>query len=136
MGPNPSYDDMSAFFTPYVELFTLYDMETMSYYSGSSSTPDAFLPRLRHTPVVIAALVARGHLPTSDDLEFVGMADGGGYLIFNALYTDSDLSPPESSEQEPPSGEENEDRLTPATPSVVPARWGATHGRSRRDRQA
>jgi hypothetical protein len=42
---------------------------------------------------VIATLVARIHLPTLDDLEFVGMANGGGDLIFDALCTDlgSDL---------------------------------------------
>jgi hypothetical protein len=46
--------------------------------------------------VVIATLVAHDHIPTTDDLEFVGIADGGEDLIFNTLYTDSDsdLSPP------------------------------------------
>lgn len=37
-----------------------------------------------------SALVARGHLPISDDLEFVGMASGDGDLIFDALCMDSD----------------------------------------------
>jgi hypothetical protein len=55
----------------------------------------AFPPRLRHALAVIAALVARCHLPISDDLEFVWMAGGDGDLIFDALCMDSnsDLSP-------------------------------------------
>lgn len=49
-------------------------------------------------PRVIAALVARDHVPTPDDLEFVGVVAGGGDLVFDALYTDSnsDLSLPKS----------------------------------------
>jgi hypothetical protein len=42
---------------------------------------------------VIAALVARDHLPTTDDLEVVGMVDRSGDLIFDALCLDSDLDP-------------------------------------------
>lgn len=46
-----------------------------------------------------------GHLPTSDDFEFVEMAGGGGDFIFHALYMDLDLdldlSPPESGEEGP-----------------------------------
>jgi hypothetical protein len=84
----------------------------MSYHGASGSSPGAFPPRLCHAMAVIIAQVAHDYLPTSDDLEFVGMADGGGALIFNALCTDSnlDLSPPKSSknsqwrgEQRPPS---------------------------------
>jgi hypothetical protein len=86
MGPNPSYDDMSVFFTSYTELSTSYDAEASPYHGGSG----AFPPRLRHVPAAIAALVAYVHLPTSDDLEFVGMVDGSGDLIFDALCTDSD----------------------------------------------
>jgi hypothetical protein len=86
----------------------------MSYYGSSSISPHAFPPQLCHAPVVIIALVVRDHIPTFDDLEFVGMVDGRGYLIFNTLYTDSnlDLSPPKSSEEEPSSGQENKDCLT------------------------
>jgi hypothetical protein len=86
MGPNPSYENLSAFFASYIELFASYDAETSSYHGGPSNSFGAFPPR--HAPVVIAALVARGHLPTLDDLEFVGMARGGGDLIFDALCTD------------------------------------------------
>jgi hypothetical protein len=46
MGPNRSYDNLSVFFVSYTELSMLYDMETMSYYGGSSSNPCTFLPRL------------------------------------------------------------------------------------------
>jgi hypothetical protein len=76
--------------------------------------------------VVIATLVARGHLPTSDDLEFVGMADSDRDLIFDALCmdSDSDLSPLKNSEEEPPSGEENEYHPTSAAPSAIPTKWG------------
>jgi hypothetical protein len=41
-------------------------------------------------PVVIAALVTRGHLHMIDDLEFVEMADGSKDLIYDTLCTDSD----------------------------------------------
>jgi hypothetical protein len=57
---------------------------------------------------MITDLVARSHLPTSDDLEFIGMVTGGD-LIFDALCTDSDLDlcPLESSEEEPSDDKEN-----------------------------
>lgn len=42
MGPNPSYDDISAFFASYTELSGLYNAKTMSYYGGSSNSHDAF----------------------------------------------------------------------------------------------
>jgi hypothetical protein len=88
--------------------------------------------------VVIVALVAYGHLPTSDDLEFVGMADSDRDLIFDALCmdSDSDLSPFKNSEEEPPSDEENEYHPASAAPSGIPAKWGTTHVRSRRDRRS
>lgn len=75
----------------------------MSYHGASGSSPSAFLPRLCHAMVVIIAQVAHDYVPTSDNLDFVGMADGGGALIFNVLCTDSnlDLSPPESSKNSP-----------------------------------
>jgi hypothetical protein len=63
----------------------LYDAKATSYYGGSSSNPNAFPPQLRHALTGIAALVARSHLPTSDDLEFLGMVTGGGDLIFDTL---------------------------------------------------
>lgn len=95
MAPNPSYDDLSVFFASYAELSVSYDEETSSYHGGSNSDFGAFLPPLRDAPVVIATLVSCGHLPTSDDLELMGMANGGGDFIFNALCidSDSDLSP-------------------------------------------
>jgi hypothetical protein len=34
---------------------------------------------------MITALMALGHLPTSDDLEIIGVVAGGGDLIFDAL---------------------------------------------------
>lgn len=56
------------------------------------------------------------------------MVDGDGDLIFEKLYMDSDsnLSPSESDK-------ENKDRQVFSVPSVIPAKWDATHGRSRRD---
>jgi hypothetical protein len=76
--------------------------------------------------------------PTSDDLEFVGMANGSGDLIFDALCMDSNSdpsSPRAVRKYPPPTDEENEDRLTIATPSTRQAKWGATCGRTRRDRR-
>jgi hypothetical protein len=70
------------------ELSTSHDAEASSYYNGSSIGHGAFPPRLRHALTKIAALVVCGHFPTSDDLEFMGMADSGGDLILDALCTD------------------------------------------------
>lgn len=105
-----------------------------SYYGGSSSGFGAFLPQLCHAPTVIAAIVARGHLPTSDVLEFVGMADGGGDIIFDALCTDSNsnLSPSRNDNEELIGDEEDEGLPVAAAPSTIPIVWGATHGTSRR----
>lgn len=84
------------------------------------------------------ALVARGHLPTSYDLEFIGMVDGGGDFVFDALCTNSDsnLSSPTSGEEDSFSDKEGKDLPTSTAPSMIPAKWGTTRGRSRRDRQA
>jgi hypothetical protein len=114
MGPNPSYDNLSAFFASYAKHSALYSVETMSYYGSSIISTHVFPPQLCHAPTVIIALVVHDHLPTFDDLEFVLMVDGRGDLIFNALCTDSNsyLSPPKSSEEEPSSGQENKDRPT------------------------
>lgn len=68
-----------------------YDVETMPYHGGSRGGFGAFPPRLCHAPTVIATLVARDHLPTTDDLEFVEMAGGGEGLICHALCTNSNL---------------------------------------------
>lgn len=138
MGPDPTYDDMSVFFASYMELYVLYDAEASSYHDGSSSGPGALLSRLRYARTVLMALVTRSHLPTSDDLEFTGMVDGGEDLFFNMLCTDldSDLSPPASSEEESLSDEDDKDRLTFAAPSEVHTKWGTTHGSSRMDHRA
>jgi hypothetical protein len=102
-GLNPSFEYLLVFFASYLELSRSYDAEASSYYGRSNRGCRAFPPRLLHAPTVIVALVARGHLPTSDDLEFVGMADDDG-TSSSTLYTDSDLdlSPPESSKNNPP----------------------------------
>lgn len=86
---------------------------------------------------MIATLVAHDHFPTSEDLEFAGMADGKGDLIFNVLCMDSEwvLSSPVGSKEEPFGDEDDEDRLTSVAPSTVPAKWGTMHARSRRDCQ-
>lgn len=103
IGPNPMYVNLLTFFASFVVLSVLYDAETMSYYDGASDSPVAIPPRLHHAPMVIATLVACGHLPTFDELEFVRVADDGGGLIFDTLCTDSDHSSPASEERRPPS---------------------------------
>lgn len=114
----------------------LYDEEASSYYDSSISGLGDFPPRLCHAPMVIAALVAHNHLPSFDDMEFVGMADGGGELIFDTLYIDSDLglSPPERSKEELPSGKEYKDHPSSTVPPAAHPKCGAIHGGSRRDR--
>jgi hypothetical protein len=71
--------------------------------------------RLRHTLGMTIALVAQGHLPTTNDLQFIGMVKGGEYLISNTLcsysYSDSG-SPVMSSEGGPPSDGQSEGRPT------------------------
>ena len=101
MGPNPLYDDLSAFFAFYAELSALYDEEATSYYGGSSSSPSSVPPLMCHAPTVIAALVTHDH---PYELQVIGgMADDDG-TSSSTLYTDSDLdlSPPESSKNNPP----------------------------------
>lgn len=82
MGTDLSYDDMRAFFSSYVDLFAWYDEERLPCHDDSGSSPHTFPPHQRHAPWVIMDLVARSHLPTTDDLEFIGIVEGGGYLIF------------------------------------------------------
>lgn len=78
--------------------------------------------------------MAHGHLPTSDVLEFVRMADGGGDIIFDALCTDSNsnLSPSGNDNEELTSDEEDEGLSVAVAPSTIPTWWGAMHGMSRR----
>jgi hypothetical protein len=95
---------------------------------------------------VIAAHVAHDHLPTTDDLEFVGMVDGSEDLIFDALCSDSDSdsTSPMSGEGGAPNDEENKRHTTIATPALpkgqvplaAPVKWAATRGRSQRGHQA
>lgn len=88
MEPGPLYDGLYAFFASYAEISALYNAETSFYRDGPSYGSGAFLTRLCHAPAVIAALVARNHLPTSNGLEFAGMVDSEGDLIFDVLCTD------------------------------------------------
>jgi hypothetical protein len=67
MEPNPSYDDLSVFFASYTELFASYDAETMPYHDSSRNGFDAFPSRVHHAPAIITALMAHGHLHTTDD---------------------------------------------------------------------
>ena len=46
-----------------------------------------FPPSLCHAPGVITALT-QGHIPTTDDLEFVVTVEDVGDLIFDALRSD------------------------------------------------
>jgi hypothetical protein len=63
--------------------------------------------------------MAQGHLPNTNDLEFVGMIDGYKNLIFDVLCSDSDSDPgsPTSSEEKPPNNE-NKGRPTITTPTL------------------
>ena len=76
--------------------------------------------------------MAQSHLPTTNDLEFVGIVEGGGYLIFDALCSGSgsDLVSPTSSEDRPPNDEENEGHLILAT-HVPPRRTRVVGGTSK-----
>jgi hypothetical protein len=69
----------------------------------SNNTPRHFCHVCVTPRGVIAALIAHDHVPTIDDLEFVGVVDGGEDLIFDALCSDSGLDPgsPTSSSSEP-----------------------------------
>jgi hypothetical protein len=108
MGPNPSYDDLSAFFASYAELSASYDAKMSPNYGEFISGSGAFEPLLRLASTVIAALVAHNHLPNSDHLEFVGMADDSGDPVIEEICMDSDsyLVSSGSSGEEPPGGEE------------------------------
>jgi hypothetical protein len=55
--------------------------------------PVAFLPCFCNTIGAIADLVAHGHVPTIDKLEFVGMVRGDEELFFEALCLDLGLDP-------------------------------------------
>jgi hypothetical protein len=74
---------------------------TTPYHDSSRCGFGAFPPRLCHAPAVTAALVACGHLPMTDDLEFVEMVGGGEDLIYDALWmdSDSDLGPSRSDDE-------------------------------------
>lgn len=58
MGPNPSYDDLWAFFSFYMKLSVFYNKERLSCHDGSGGSPHLFPTRLCHAPGVIAVLKA------------------------------------------------------------------------------
>lgn len=64
-----------------------YNEERLSHHDGSGCSPHMFPPSLCHAPGVITAL-AQGHIPTTDDLEFVVTVEDVGDLIFDALRSD------------------------------------------------
>lgn len=64
MGPNPSYDNIWAFFSSYAELSTLYDEERLPHPGGSNGSHGVIPPHRRHALRVITALLAHDHLPT------------------------------------------------------------------------
>jgi hypothetical protein len=90
MGPNPSYDDLQAFDFCFVNVM-------MQLAGGEAISPDfltrdastALPPGLRNTTGTVASLVARGHMPTPDDIEFVGMDNHIRDSTFDILSTDS-----------------------------------------------
>jgi hypothetical protein len=57
MGPDPSYDDLWAFFSSYVELSAWYDEERLPHRDSFIGSPRVFPPHLHHAPRVIVALV-------------------------------------------------------------------------------
>lgn len=65
------------------------------------------------------ALVDHGHLPTTNDLEFIGMVEDGDDLIFNTLFSNagSDPSSPTSSEGGPHDDGEGKGHPTFVTPT-------------------
>ena len=70
---------------------------------------------------VITSLVAFGHLPITDELEFVGMVESGEDLIFDALCSnlESDHVSPTSSDGRRPSDGESKAHITLATPAQM-----------------
>lgn len=50
-----------------------------------------FHPDLRKAAGMIASLINQGSMPTLGDLEFTGMTDKMGDLVFNVLSTNSDF---------------------------------------------
>jgi hypothetical protein len=54
-----------------------------------NDVPKAFSPCLCHVTGMIVALVAYGYIPTINDLEFMGMVDGGEDLIFDTICSNS-----------------------------------------------
>lgn len=98
--PDPSYYNLHAFFSSYASLSAFYGERGSAPIDGSDNIPEAFPPHQCHASGVIAALVAHVNVPTIDDLEFVGMVEGGIDLFFNALC--SDLGSPTSGESKHP----------------------------------
>jgi hypothetical protein len=72
----------------------------LPYNCGSCDNFGTFSPRLCHASAVITTLVAHDHLPTSEDLEFMGMVGDNEDLIFDALCTNSDSDLPSRSDDE------------------------------------
>jgi hypothetical protein len=70
---------------------------------------------------VITSLVAFDHLPTTDELEFVGMVESGEDLIFDTLCSnsESDHVSPTSSEGRRPNDGESKAHMTLATPAQM-----------------
>jgi hypothetical protein len=90
MGPNPSYDDLRAFDFCFVNVMTqLAGGEAISPDFLARDASTAFPPGLRNAVGTVASLVARGHMPTPDDIEFVGMVNHIRDSIFDILSTNS-----------------------------------------------
>lgn len=92
MGPDPSYDDLWIFLS-YASLSTLCSEGRSAPHYSFGDAPETIPPHLHHTLGVIATLVVRDHLQTTDDLEFIGMVECGENLIFDALCSNSGLDP-------------------------------------------
>jgi hypothetical protein len=66
-----------------------------------------------------------------DDLDFVEMVSGSKDLIYDALFTKSDMSPSGAMMSSSPSDERDEDRPIATTSSSILVGWDTTHGRAR-----
>jgi hypothetical protein len=100
-------------FSSYASLMALRVGEGSASLDDFDNFLEAFPPHLRHALGVNVALVAYDHVPTINDMEFVGMVDGGRDLTFDALCSNSGSDPsfPTSGENEPLATGRTESRL-------------------------
>lgn len=103
MGPDPSYDHLWAFFSSYTSLSALCDEGGSTPSMALATSQGVSTPSTSRSEGDRAPRGPR-HVPTIDDLEFVGMVDGSEDLIFDTLCLDSGLDPNERRERTPTIG--------------------------------